>query len=387
MTRRLRRMIVLVFFLVVGWVATGLLASASGPKYAGRPLGDVLRELQATGLNIVFSSEIVRPIMKVLTEPKAGPPRKILDEILRPHGLQVRSGPGGALLVVRLRETPPVTAGPSASDKAQVFRAGVNTVPVYATVTDARGVLIPNLGMSDFQIDDDGRRQAITFFKSDIQPMTIAVLLDSSPSLFDVALRLQKAVTEFVGHLRPDDRACLGTFSHVVTLNPALTGDHDVLLRRLGDDAPYPAGTALWDAIEAGRAAVSAEGGRRVVLVVTDASDNSSVADIDALRTRVEREGVMVYGVGVRGLEGLQTRELSAIARSTGGWYFELKSTDDVAAAMLRVADELHRQYVLGFSPRTLDDRVHRIDVKIARPGFTVRARRSYFASAHADVR
>jgi len=280
-----------------------------------------------------------------------------------------------------------VVVGLSAPDKAQVFRAGVNTVPIYATVTDARGVLIPNLGMSDFQIDDDGRRQAITFFKSGIQPMTIAVLLDSSPSLFDVALRLRKAVAEFVGHLRPDDRACLGTFSHVVTLNPALTGDHDVLLRRLGDDAPYPAGTALWDAIEAGRAAVSAEGGRRVVLVVTDASDNSSVADIDALRTRVEREGVMVYGVGVRGLEGLQTRELSAIARSTGGRYFELKSTDDVAAAMLRVADELHQQYVLGFSPRTLDDRVHRIDVKIARPGFTVRAQRSYFASAHADVR
>ena len=105
---RLRRMMVLV---LVGWVATGLPASASGPKYAGRPLGDVLRELQATGLNIVFSSEIVRPIMKVLTEPKAVPPRKILDEILRPHGLQVRSGPGGALLVVRLREqtSSPVT--------------------------------------------------------------------------------------------------------------------------------------------------------------------------------------------------------------------------------------------------------------------------------------
>ena len=385
MTRRLRRMIVLV---LVGWVATGLLASAASQraplqtKFAGRPLGDVLRELQATGLNIVFSSEIVRPTMKVLTEPKAVLPRKILDEILRPHGLQVRSGPGGALLVVPAAGTP-VTVGPSSSGRGAVFR-----VPIYATVTDARGVLIPNLGMSDFQIDDDGRRQAITFFKSGIQPMTIAVLLDSSPSLFDVALRLQKAVTEFVGHLRPDDRACLGTFSHVVTLNPALTGDHDVLLRRLGDDAPYPAGTALWDAIEAGRAAVSAEGGRRVVLVVTDASDNSSVADIDALRTRVEREGVMVYGVGVRGLEGLQTRELSAIARSTGGWYFELKSTDDVAAAMLRVADELHRQYVLGFSPRTLDDKLHRIDVKIKARALTVHARAFVFRRpAHADIR
>ena len=101
-------------------------------KYAGRPLGDVLRELQATGLNIVFSSEIVRPTMKVLTEPKAVRPRKILDEILRPHGLQVRSGPGGALLVVRLREqtSPPVTVA------GQVV-TGANKAPVAGAAIEA----------------------------------------------------------------------------------------------------------------------------------------------------------------------------------------------------------------------------------------------------------
>ena len=93
-----RSMMVLV---LAGWAATGSLASVHGTKYADRPLGDVLRELQNAGLNIVFSSEIVRPAMKVLAEPKAVQPRKILEEILRPHGLQVRSGPGGTLLVVR----------------------------------------------------------------------------------------------------------------------------------------------------------------------------------------------------------------------------------------------------------------------------------------------
>jgi hypothetical protein len=95
----------------------------------------------------------------------------------------------------------------------------------------------------------------------------------------------------------------------------------------------------------------------------------------------------MVYGVGVRGREGLQTREVTAIARATGGWYFELRPTDDVAAAVQRIAEELHRQYVIGFAPRTLDDRVHRIVVKVTKPGLTVRARRSYFASTKADVR
>ncbi len=83
--------------------ATGLPGGTSGIKYAGRPLGDVLRELQATGLNIVFSSENVPPTLKVLAEPKAVLPREVLDEILGRHNLQVRSGPNGTLLVVRER--------------------------------------------------------------------------------------------------------------------------------------------------------------------------------------------------------------------------------------------------------------------------------------------
>ena len=142
----------------------------------------------------------------------------------------------------------------------QPFRTGVNTVPIYVTVTDSRGALVADLSAADFEVDDDGRRQSITVFKRDVQAMTIAILLDRSPSVFDVSRRLYTAVTEFVQRLLPADRACLGTFSHVVTLNPSLTSEHDALLRHLGDDAPFPAGTALWDAVDAGRAAVAGEG-------------------------------------------------------------------------------------------------------------------------------
>ena len=147
MTRRFGRMIVLV---VIGCVATGLPASA-GQKYAGRPLGDVLRELQSAGLSLVFSSEIVRPAMKVLTEPKAAVPREILDEILRPHGLQIRSGPGRTLLVVRVREqtSPPVQTTSHVIVHGQVV-TGAHKAPVAGatieshdgarrTVTDAAG--------------------------------------------------------------------------------------------------------------------------------------------------------------------------------------------------------------------------------------------------------
>lgn len=269
----------------------------------------------------------------------------------------------------------------------QPFRTGVNTVPIYATVTDSRGTPVSDLSAQDFEVYDEGRRQPITVFNRDVQAMTLAILLDRSPSVFDVSERLHTAVNELVRRLLPADRASLGTFSHVVTLNPSLTRDHDALLRRLGDEAPFPAGTALWDAIEAGRAAIAGEGGRRVVLIFTDAADNSSRSDIDAVRTALEKEGVMTYAVGVRGREGLETRELTAIARATGGWYFELKPADDVAGRMQQIADELHRQYTIGFIPSALDDRMHRIVVRVKRPGFTVRARRAYFASSQADVR
>jgi VWFA-related protein len=366
----------LVVFLIVGWVATATGGDRIQTKYSGRPLGDVLRELQATGLNIVFSSEIVRPTMKVLTEPQAVQPRTILDEILRPHGLQVRPGPGGALLVVA-----------AATPRQDPLRASTRMVPIYATVTDASGALVSNLTATDFQVDDNGKTVSITVFEGGVQPITMAILLDRSPSLFPVAQRAQSAVIELSRRLLPGDRACLGTFCQVVSLDPILTADADALVKHLGDDVPWPAGTALWDAVEAGRAALEREGGRRVILVVSDAEDNCSRVDVDALRARVQHDGIMFYAISIRGREGSDTSELSALARATGGWSFELKPDDDVVAAARRVADELHRQYLLGFAPASLDDKLHRIDVKVKKPGGTVHARRTYVASRHEAIR
>jgi VWFA-related protein len=269
----------------------------------------------------------------------------------------------------------------------QTFRTGTDTVAIYATVTNAAGAIVTGLDQRDFIVEDNGRQRPIALFKRDLQPITLALLLDRSPSLFGPAIRMQDAVVDFIGRLLPADRATLGFFSHVVTLKPELSTDQNALIRRLGDPAPFPAGTALWDAIEAGRAAISAEPERRVVLVMTDAADNCSAADIDAVRRQIELDGVMVYGVGVRGREGLPTSEMRAITRATGGWYFELRPDADIAATMQRIADELHQQYVIGFTPAVLDGRVHRLNVKSTRPGLTVRARRSYVATPNGQIR
>jgi VWFA-related protein len=72
---------------------------------------------------------------------------------------------------------------------------------------------------------------------------------------------------------------------------------------------------------------------------------------------------------------------LPKIAASTGGGYFELTSTADLTTTFARVAGELHHQYVLGFTPAALDGKMHKLEVRVKRPGMLARARKSYLAS------
>jgi VWFA-related protein len=74
-------------------------------------------------------------------------------------------------------------------------------------------------------------------------------------------------------------------------------------------------------------------------------------------------------------------RGLKRLADETGGGYFELEKTSDLAPTFTQVASELHSQYVIGFTPAQLDNRVHKLAVKMKRPGMTARARRSYVAA------
>ena len=79
-------------------------------------------------------------------------------------------------------------------------------------------------------------------------------------------------------------------------------------------------------------------------------------------------------------------RGLKKLAEETGGGFFELKKTDELGSTFTRVAQELHSQYVLGFSPEKLDGKVHKLEVRVKRPGMTARARKSYVAAPPAST-
>jgi hypothetical protein len=95
-------------------------------------------------------------------------------------------------------------------------------------------------------------------------------------------------------------------------------------------------------------------------------------------------------GLGGRGLGGYSGRQsqmqgpdegLPKIAAATGGGYFELTATRDLASTFARVADELHHQYALGFTPEKLDGKLHDLTVHLSQPNLTARARKRYLAS------
>jgi Ca-activated chloride channel family protein len=182
----------------------------------------------------------------------------------------------------------------------------------------------------------------------------------------------------------------VGAFNDKIEFHPAteFTSDRDTLVAALKDlDFGYP--TRLYDAIDESIARLENLNGRKVVLVFTDGDDTSSKIGSGHVLDRARAKDVMVYAIGLvndyfNGQQRVRSqpdRGLKKLAEETGGGYFELKRTADLGETFTRVAQELHSQYVLGFSPEALDGKVHKLDVRVKRNGMTARARKSYVAA------
>jgi Ca-activated chloride channel family protein len=130
--------------------------------------------------------------------------------------------------------------------------------------------------------------------------------------------------------------------------------------------------------------------GRKVAVVFTDGDDTASKISFGKTMDHAKQKDVMVYAIGLESVffngahmeRTRPDRSLKKIADETGGGYFELKKTDQLAPTFTRVAQELHSLYTLGFSPATMDGKEHRLEVRVGKPGMTARARKSYVASA-----
>ena len=109
----------------------------------------------------------------------------------------------------------------------------------------------------------------------------------------------------------------------------------------------------------------------------------------EAVLERARANETMVYTIGLeteifngqRRQRSSPDRGLKRLSEETGGGFYLLEKEDDLGPTFTRVAQELHSQYVLGFTPANLDGKVHKLEVKVKRPGMTPRARKSYLAA------
>jgi Ca-activated chloride channel family protein len=283
--------------------------------------------------------------------------------------------------------------GHSAQQPQQpVFRSTVETVPIYATVVDAKRRLVPDLAQEHFEIYDNRVPQPITLFRSDVQPISVVIALDTSGSMTMVLDVVKQAAESFILRLLPADRARIGTFDDKLRWSDTFTSNRDDLLRYLHTEMQFGNGTRLWDGLDEAIAAVEREKNRRVVLVLSDGDDMySKIVGSDDVLRRAQENDVMIYGIGLRNAyrggpmgQMILSRPdgaLKGLIENTGGGYFELPRTAELNATFTRVAEELHRQYVLGFTPKVLDGKVHELDVRVKVNGMTVRARKSYLAA------
>ena len=268
------------------------------------------------------------------------------------------------------------------------FKAGTQVVSIFATVTDPQKRLVSNLTQEDFSIFDNEKPQPVVYFDNSIHPINVVVMLDTSGSMTLTIDLLKQAAEQFLIRLLPDDKARVGAFNDKIQFNAKWSNNRDQLITDV-KDLDYGNGTRLWDAVGASLDELKGIDGRKVVLVFTDGDDTESRMRLGTVIDRARGEEVMIYAIGLEsiyfnGQQKVRTKPdggLRKIADETGGGYFELTKASELASTFTKVAQELHSQYVIGFSPTQLDNKVHKLAVKMKQPGMTAQARRSYLAA------
>ena len=303
---------------------------------------------------------------------------------------------------------------PGPDESLQTFKAQVNVVNLFFNVKDKHGMLIPNLTKTDFQVFEDGKPQTIKYFSADSnQPLTLGILIDTSPSQMHVLPIEQQSCTEFLHSvLRPKDLAFLINFDSDIDLDQDFTNNVSQLARALdklqinggaagggvpglgGGPVPNanPRSTALYDAIFlAADEKLKNEVGRKAMIVFTDGEDEGSRLRIKDAIEAAQKADTICYVILIadRGFYGglgySGDAEMKKLSEETGGRVIEVGNKQEkLRQAFDQIQNELRSQYNIGYTPTNnkLDGSYRKIQVKTTNEGLRVQARQGYYAMA-----
>jgi VWFA-related protein len=317
------------------------------------------------------------------------------------------------------------------------FKSGVELINVTATVIDRTGRFASGLRKEDFVIYEDDKPVEITHFSAERTPVSLGIVLDTSGSMAGEKIESARAaIINFLQALPdPDDEFFMYRFSSDADLVSDWTADREQISRSLRRVNPS-GGTAMYDAV--GEAVPMAQGGRnrkKAIVLISDGNDTNSRLDVEEVRQLVRETEVLVYAVGIDGqgdatifsrptpptgrapapipfpLPGGRGRgfpfpipsgrggsgggivrgsaddrvnvvALREITDDSGGRTEIVRDPRDLDPATAGIADELSKQYYIGYpSPGHRDGRWHGIRVEVRDRTLKVRARRGYVAT------
>ena len=268
------------------------------------------------------------------------------------------------------------------------FRSRIDVVQVTVSVTDASGRLITGLTQGDFQVFEDGVEQTITQFTDKRVPVSLGMLLDASDSMRGQAvIDARDAFDRFVGDLLlSEDEVFVATFNHMPRLLTKWTMPPISLRGRLNELKPS-GGTAIYDALaDTSRLFEQRVNLRAAMIVVSDGADTASDRSLLQTIEVIRRNDAFVYAIAIDAPDGRESTRVNPealrdITSLTGGYTEVVKSAGDLGPATERIADELNKQYTIGYSSSKPPDGSWRpLRVRVRTGGYFVRARRGYFA-------
>lgn len=279
-----------------------------------------------------------------------------------------------------------------------VIRVDVRLVRVLATVKDPSGQLVGSLSKEDFRVFDNGAEQQIALFERHTeQPLSVAVLIDTSGSTGKELKYETDSVVRFLKAMfsegNPKDAVALYSFNWEVRTLRSFTRNQAALERALRG-LKGEAGTTLYDAIFLASEELESREGRHVMVVITDGGDTTSIKDFHAALEAAQRADAVIYPVVVLPITNEAGRNtggehaLETMAKGTGGRTFYPKVGPALDAAFAEIIRDLRTQYLLGYYPKNVPltrNRFHTLEVKVSRPQLRVLARNGYYGDSEGN--
>jgi Ca-activated chloride channel homolog len=321
---------------------------------------------------------------------------------------------------------------PEEVDENDIVRVDTTLVTVPVSVLDHDGRFVPGLKREDFKLFENDQEQSIAYFEPAEKPFTVALLLDTSASTHFHLDDIKEAAIAFAKQLRPQDRVLVVTFNSEVLLLTEATNNVGLIQDAIEINAFTGTSTRLYDAVDLTiKERLNQIKGRKAIVLFTDgvdtasqqASYESTLGEVDELEALIypikydttdylqamQNAGTITVTTTQRGIFGTRTSQqtyganngqpmpgatqadydradkyLHALADKTGGRLYEANDTKQLSAAFTRIAEELRRQYTIGYYPKTAavaDGERRQIRVRVRQSNLAVKARNGYVKS------